>query len=197
MKIPTLNFQEPRNSSSGRVIVWFMDGVIRTGTAVLWPATTPGDSVWIPMVASDFNADGKPDLIWRNSNSGRVIIWFTDGVARTGTAVLWPATNPGDSDWVPMVASDFNADGKPDLVWRNFNSGRVIIWFMDGVTRTGTAVLWPATNPGDSDWVPLATGDFNSDKKPDLVWRNLTSGRVIIWFMNGVTRTSTATIWAP
>ncbi len=186
-----------RNSIRGRVIVWFMDGVNRTGTAVLWPATNPADSVWIPMVAGNFNADGKPDLVWRNSTSGRVIVWFMDGITRTGTAVLWTATNPGESDWVPKVVGDFNADGKPDLVWRNSASGRVIVWFMDGVARTGTAVLWPATNPGESDWVPLAAEDFNSDRKPDLVWQNLTSGRVIIWFMNRVTRTSTATIWAP
>ena len=184
-----------RNSTSGRVIVWYMNGVTRTGTAVLWPATNVTVSAWVPMAAGDFNGDGKPDLVWRNSTSGRVIVWYMNGATLTGTAVLWPATNVTDSAWVPMAAGDFNADGKPDLVWRNSTSGRVIVWYMNGVTLAGTAVVWPATNAGDSAWVPMAAGDFNADGKPDLVWRNSTSGRVIIWYMNAVTCTGTVAIW--
>ncbi len=184
-----------RHSVSGRVIVWFMDGVTHTSTTALWPATNPADAAWVPMLAGDFNADGKPDLVWRNSINGRVNVWLMNGVTRTSTTTIWAATNPGDSAWVPAVSGDFNADGKPDLLWRHSTSGRVIVWFMNGVTRTSTGTIWAATNPGDSAWVPQAGGDFNTDGKPDLVWRHLTSGRVIIWFMNGITRTSTTTIW--
>ena len=119
-----------------------MNGVTRTGTAVLWPATNVTDSAWVPMAAGDFNGDGKPDLVWRNSTSGRVIVWYMNGATLTGTAVLWPATNVTDSAWVPMAAGDFNADGKPDLVWRNSTSGRVIIWYMNAVTCTGTVAIW-------------------------------------------------------
>jgi hypothetical protein len=184
-----------RNASTGRVIVWYMSGTTRTSTAVIWPATNPGESDWIPLVAGDFNADGRPDLIWRNASTGRVIVWYMNGITRTGSATVWGATNPGESDWVPMASGDFNADGRPDLVWRNSSTGRVIVWYVNGVTRTGGAELWAATNAGESAWVPMAAGDFNADGQIDLVWRNSSTGRVIIWYMNGVTRTSTTAIW--
>lgn len=184
-----------RNSTSGRVIAWFMDGATRLGTAPIWPATNPGESDWVPMADGDFNGDGQSDLVWRNSSTGRVIAWFMSGVTRTGTAPIWPATNPGDADWMPMASADFNGDTKPDLIWRNSSTGRVIVWFMDGTTRTGTAALWAATNPGESAWRPIATGDFNADGQADIVWRNVDTGRVIVWFMNGTSCIGTATIW--
>jgi len=183
-----------RNTTSGRVIVWFMDGLTTTGTAVIWPVTNAGDSLWVPMAAGDFNGDGKTDLVWRNSSTGRVIVWYMNGVTTTGTAVIWTASNPGDSAWVPLVAGDFNADARPDLVWRNATSGRVVVWLMNGVTTTGTTAIWTATNPGDSAWLPQAAGDFNADGKTDLVWRNTTTGRVIVWLMDGVTRTGTTAL---
>jgi len=36
-----------------------------------------------------------------------------------------------------------------------------------------------------SNWSIAETGDFNSDGKSDILWRD-TSGNVAIWFMNGV-----------
>lgn len=185
-----------RHADSGRVIAWYMNDTTRTGTAAIWPATNPGDADWVPMAAADFNGDSKTDLVWRNSTSGRVIVWYMDGVARTGTAAIWPATNPGESAWVPMAAADFNFDGKPDLIWRNSASGRVIVWFMDGATRTGTAPIWAATNPGESAWRPMGTGDFNADGHADIVWRNAETGQVIVWLMSGTGCIGALNIWS-
>jgi hypothetical protein len=184
-----------RNTATGRVIVWYMDGTTATSTAALWAPVTALDAAWMPMAAGDFNADGKPDLVWRNTTSGRVIVWFMDGATRTGTAALWSPVNPGDDAWVPLAAGDFNGDSSPDIVFRNSSTGRVILWYMNGATRTGTFALWPATNPGESAWRPMTAGDFNADGQTDIVFRNADSGRVVVWYMNGSTRTGTATIW--
>jgi hypothetical protein len=180
-----------RNTTSGRVVAWYMNGTTRTGTGVIWPASNPGDALWMPMAAGDFNGDGKPDLVWRHLTAGRVIVWYMDGITRTGTAVIWAATNPGDANWVPLVAGDFNGDNKPDLLWRHQATGRVIVWYLDGVTTTGTFAIFPGNNPGDASWRPMASGDFDADGQTDIVWRNVDSGRVIIWYMNGITRIGT------
>jgi hypothetical protein len=185
-----------RNVLSGRIIAWLMDGVARTSTPVVLAETNENSRQWVPVARADFNADGKPDLLWRVDN-GAVYVWYMDGVTLGTNVLIWPGTNAGDIAWVPMAAGDFNADGKADIVWRSVASGRVVVWFMDGVTQTGTATIWPSTTPGDAAWVPLASGDFNGDSKPDLIWRNSTTGRVIIWYMDGVTRTGTSALWSP
>jgi hypothetical protein len=60
-----------------------------------------------------------------------------------------------------MVSSDFNGDGKSDILWQNDN-GQVAIWELNGTTLIGAAIIG---NPGPS-WDAIATGDFNGDGNP-------------------------------
>jgi hypothetical protein len=78
-----------------------------------------------------------------------------------------------------VVSSDFNGDGKSDILWQNDN-GQVAIWEMNATTVIAGAVIG---NPGPS-WEVIATGDFNGDGKSDILWQN-DSGEVDIWEMNG------------
>ena len=159
----------------------------RTTVAAFQTGLTAADQAWTPVTAGDFNADGKTDLIWRNSATGKVIAWLMNGSTTTSTTTVWNS----DPTWVPIAAADFNADGKPDLIWRNSSTGKVIVWLMSGTTMTSSVTLWT----GDPTWVPITAGDFNGDSKPDLVWRNSATGKVIVWLMNGTTMTSTITLW--
>jgi hypothetical protein len=84
----------------------------------------------------------------------------------------------------PQGGGDFNGDGKLDILWRNQSSGDNLVWFMNGTTILGGAVLTPV---GDVSWMIVGVGDFNADGKPDIVWRNQTSGDNLVWFMNGTT----------
>jgi hypothetical protein len=143
---------------------------------------------WVPRLATDLNADGKPDIVWRSSVSGRVIVWLMDGTTTLSTSVLWS----GDAAWVPVTSADLNADNKPDILWRNSNTGRVIAWLMNGVTLASTVTLWS----GDAAWLPIAAADFNANGKPDIIWRNSNTGRVVVWYMNDTTLASTAAVWS-
>ncbi len=185
-----------RSSSSGRVIAWTMDGTTSTGTSVLWAPSTAADTQWVPIACGDFNADNKTDIIWRNTATSRAIVWHMDGTTRTSTTTIWNPATAADALWVPYATGDLDADGKTDILWRNTSTGRVIVWYMNGTTRTGTAPVWTPATTADTLWVPVACGDFNADTKTDIFWRNTSSGRGIIWYMNGVTRTGTATVWA-
>ena len=61
---------------------------------------------------------------------------------------------------------DLNDDGKPDLVWTNSATGKSQVWYMNEVTKTGTASLPCRTN---LDWRIVGIADFNNDGKPDLL----------------------------
>ena len=65
-------------------------------------------------------------------------------------ARLFPAGTDGSTvtDDKGRFQLRINADGKPDIVWRNSSTGRVILWTMDGATRTATTTIWAAAWTG-------------------------------------------------
>jgi hypothetical protein len=107
------------------------------------------------------------------------------GVAGAGHGDIIPTVS--DPHWGIVGRGDFNGDGKPDILWRNTSNGQNAVWFMNGATVTGFAVL---DSLPDQAWTIAGTGDFNGDGKPDILWKNTTSGQNAVWFMDGVTVTS-------
>jgi hypothetical protein len=89
------------------------------------------------------------------------------------------------------VRGDFNGDGRPDLLWRNYSTGSVNIWFLNGTQYVSGA---GAGTVADRNWRIEGTGDFNGDRWPDIVWRNYSTGAVAVWMMRGATYLSSVTI---
>jgi hypothetical protein len=60
-------------------------------------------------------------------------------------------------------------------------------------TQTGAVVSSPMISESiDLDFLEAASGappygDFNNDSKPDILWRNVSTGQNYIWYLNGVT----------
>jgi hypothetical protein len=105
------------------------------------------------------------------------------GTSMSGGSYVVPNKVP--SDWRIVGAADMNADGQADLVWRQQTTGDLYVWFMGpGTTATAGTSLSPSRVP--PSWTISAIGDFNGDDRADLVWQNLTTGHLYIWFMNGV-----------
>jgi hypothetical protein len=130
---------------------------------------------------NDFNGDGKPDILWRNTVTGANAVWFMDGVTLSGISDLPALPNP---QYTIVGTGDFNGDGKPDILWRNTVTGANAVWFMNGVTLSGISDLPALPNP---QYTIVGTGDFNGDGKPDILWRNTVTGANAVWFMDGVT----------
>ena len=90
---------------------------------------------------SDFDGDGKSDILWRNGTTGANAIWKSANSATTqainGVATVWKAAGVGD----------FNGDGKADILWRNTSTGANSIW-KSGNSATGQAV----TAMADQAW---------------------------------------------
>ena len=55
---------------------------------------------------------------------------------------------------------------------------------MNGTTFNSGAGL---PGVGGTDWDLEGVGDLTGDGKPDLVWRNTTTGENAVWQMNGLT----------
>jgi hypothetical protein len=134
---------------------------------------------WYVADVLDFDRDGTPDVLWRNTQTGSNGIWRMSGFAYAGVYNL-PSV---DLKWELLSAADFNGDRSPDLLWRNRESGEVLIWRMSGPTYVGTDVNFlPAVL--NSQWVVQGTTDFNRDGFEDILWYNTATGSVALWYIN-------------
>ncbi|MFD4370742.1 FG-GAP-like repeat-containing protein [Streptomyces sp. NPDC058486] len=137
----------------------FQAGVkIGTGWGGFTAVVTPGD----------FTGDGKPDVLARTS-AGELYLYkgsgtggFQSGRTKVGT---------GWNGFTAVVgAGDLSGDGKPDLLART-TTGELYLYkgsgtggFQSGRTKVGTG--WNGFT------TLLAPGDYNGDRKADLLARN-------------------------
>jgi hypothetical protein len=94
--------------------------------------------------------------------------------------------------WRVAGVGDFNGDLRADLLWQNRLTGALEVSFLDGTAVLGSGPLSPARAPG-SLWTLEAVADVTGDGKPDLVWRQIVTGEIQIWVLNGTTRTAVVT----
>jgi len=125
---------------------------------------------------SDFNADGRSDVLLQNA-SGQAAIWLMNGATATTMAPV--GANPGTS-WQAIGSSDFYGSLYSDILWQNTGTGEVYIWEINGTKVIGGG---SPGNPGTS-WHVIGTGDFNGDGKSDILLQNA-NGQAAIWLMNG------------
>jgi hypothetical protein len=172
-----------RNVSTGQNAVWYMSGTTYTGYAILNSMT---DLTWQIVGTGDFNGDGKVDILWRNSSTGQNAVWFMNGAVYSSYAYLMSVT---DLSWKIVGTGDFGGNGKIDILFWNSSTGKCVIWYMDGATYTGYSYL--DSYVADTNWRIAGVGDFNKDQKPDIIWRNASTGQNAVWFMDGNKYTST------
>jgi hypothetical protein len=138
-----------RHSSSGEIVVWFMNGAALQSGVFLTPSAFT-DVNWQTVGTGDFNDDGKTDILWRHAVSGENVVWFLDGT----TLVSGTFTNPStlsDTRWRMVAIGDYNDDGKVDIAWRHSFSGQNVLWFMDGTDLISGTFTSPPTLT-DNNW---------------------------------------------
>ncbi len=166
------------NAYDGRNVVWLMDGTTVSDVVEL---QTVANRKWIIAGVGDFNNDGHTDLLWRNTNSGKNVVWLMDQTANVDSMSL---DKVADTNWYIGGVGDFDRDGATDIVWRNDATGQNKIWLLnaeDGSLKESVAVV----TESNTGWVMSGVGDYNSDNQPDILWRNVNNGNVMIWVMDG------------
>jgi glucose/arabinose dehydrogenase len=165
----------------GLAAVWYMNGTTATGVTLVDPAQPL--TGWRVAGAGDFNDDGRPDVVWQEAATGAIGVWFMDGVTRTGASAFTPGQAP--AGWTVAGVTDWNGDGRPDLVWQNAVTGQIGLWEMNGLTATSAVPFVPGQVP--ANWRIAALADYDGDGKVDLVWQDDSAGVVGLWHMDGLT----------
>ena len=99
---------------------------------------------WSIAGVGDFDGDGKSDILWRNSTTGQVYLWFISGTAMTGGAKchlrLLRLGHPGPGRLRRQRPS------RHPLAQQHHQ--QVYIWLMNGATLTSSG------SPGapDNTW---------------------------------------------
>ncbi len=170
-----------RNQTSNRAAVWHLsDSGARKGTVSVYDVNLA--TGWTIAGAGDVDRDGVLDIVWHNTNTGLASVWFLDpdGERSSSQSI---STNALASTWRVDAVVDVDVDGTVDLVWRNLTSNRVVVWFLnsDGTRRAFQAVY--DINLA-VDWEIAGMDDIDGNNVPDIVWRNQSSNRAYVWFLN-------------
>jgi hypothetical protein len=141
------------------------------------------------VAGSDFNNDRNTDLLWRNDDTGDTVVWYLQGSNYSGGGFTTPQNH--GLNWKP-VGTGYFPNGTPeawDILWRD-DTGNLELWRMNTSATAVSSVATSPANPGGVQWLPVATGEFNGDGKSDILFRNIGSGEIVVWLMNGNTRAS-------
>ncbi len=154
-------------------------GVYTTVQAQLWPAA---DTSSRPRFDDPFTPDPAAQFQVRGACQGT-----TPGIPGNGNNPQNPGNRANfDNSQALRNPTDFNSDGHPDILWRNYSTGENKLWLMNGTVLSNSVSLRSVPDP---NWKIVATGDFNGDGKVDLLWRNAATGQNAVWFLNGTTLT--------
>ncbi len=171
-----------RHRVSGDLVAWLMQGVEREVEVKPTPEQT--DPALELAGSGDFNRDGHTDLLWRHGQTGALSVWLMEGTVRTAEVPTTPA-GLADLAWQIVGVADLDRDGNEDLLWRHRVSGRLVVWFMAGTTRLSGRLLSPASEP-TLKWEVVAVRDYDGDGNPDLLWRDVATGALRYWLMDGI-----------
>ena len=170
-----------RRLGSGHNAAWLMNGLNAAVTTFLTPgyATQLPDVHWEIRAVGDLNGDFQPDLIWQNTATRRIAVWYLSGSTCIGTAFIG-GDSETDPNWKIVAAGDMDRDGLVDLLWRHQTSGAMRLWRMNGNAQWDSVTL-PTVS--DTLWEIAGIADMNGDGWLDFVWRHYGDGNIAAWYM--------------
>lgn len=172
-----------RRTSDGvsQLDAWMMQGVRRVGLPVPYSPAPPAALQVVG--ADDFGGDEQTDVVLQDPATGALEFWLLDGTIRTGSPTVLAGMGP---EWELAATADFDRNGWPDLLWRNLTTQQLRIWRMHQTTPIPGGVVMPSPAQAvNSNWRVAAALDYSGDAFVDLLWYNITTGKIVLWFMDG------------
>jgi cysteine-rich repeat protein len=127
----------------------------------------------------DYDGDGVADILWRDSRSNQVSLFFMDGGSVRESVIVEDSL----SSFLEIVGSgDYDGDGISDVLIYNPYRNQLSVWTMDGSGGFESSEL-PADFRDGAE--VIASGDFDGDGMADILWRHPDSGDVDIWGLTG------------
>src|SRR5579884_1146460 len=117
--------------TSGNVAAWQVNGAQVVQSASLG-LVAPN---WTIAGTGDFNGDGATDILWRDTNTGAVAIWFLNNSFAVQSVASF--ASPGGT-WQIAQTGDYNGDGMSDILWKDAG-GNTAAWFMNGASVASVA----------------------------------------------------------
>ncbi|MEO7715539.1 MAG: M12 family metallopeptidase [Capsulimonas sp.] len=181
-----------QDASTGLVNAWMMDTTAATagGNVTIASGTdAPLPSQWRIAGTGDFNDDGQADILWQNQNDGgNMVVWYMHGATHYYNVPITQPFGVLPAAQKLVSVNDFNTDGRPDLLWQNTSTGEITCWLMHGTTTTTDdriTVFSAQTAPSPASWRIVASGDFNRDGQPDILWQNQQESSLLnVYYMN-------------
>ncbi len=134
-----------RNDTTGRNYIQMMNGTALAAGSGYAPDVA--DQAWQVVAIGDFDADGKSDLYWRNSSTGRNDMWLMNGSVLKSFATVY---NEPNQSWQIVNSGDYNGDGYTDVLWRNSTTGDNYLMLIQGTSiLAGTGML---PRVADTNW---------------------------------------------
>jgi hypothetical protein len=126
------------------------------------------------IATADFNGNGRMDVLWVRASDRQVLMWLSDGIGFVEVSVGQHA-----QEWQVFGAGDVDGDGKSDVLLRS--GGLIAWWLMDGASIVGQ----PPAVSAPPGLMLVAHGDFNGDRKLDLVWEERETRTLSMWLGTG------------
>jgi hypothetical protein len=77
------------NDANGDLVWWRLNGTSHVSSGPLSPASV-SNLQWKVRGGADINADGMTDLLWQNTVTGEVTVWFMNGTALQMSTLTTP-----------------------------------------------------------------------------------------------------------
>jgi hypothetical protein len=138
-------------------------------------------SDWMLIGAADLNGAGRPQLIWRNTISGRVAAWVFSAT-QAFQPIQFPVFGTPSLAWSIRGIGRVDATPAQGLIWHNTQTGAVAFWKMN----TTGGVIGTTLLAAGAPWQIAANASFDGNgTSPEILWVNQQSGAIAVWRVNG------------